>query len=82
MRTVFIAAALALLFGSFAHAEVRKDGVSLKPTRTDSCVSIPSGWSHTELPAVPSVDCCDANGHCAQYISTEALLRHRTDGRT
>ena len=74
MKTVGIAALMALLLGTFAHAAEVKTGQNRIPAAADACVDLRAATTHTETGLDRDANCCDVNGHCAQYISTDQML--------
>jgi hypothetical protein len=74
MKTVAIAALMALLLGTFAHAAEVKASQNRVPASANACVDLRAALAHTEFGANRDTNCCDLNGHCAQYISTDEML--------
>jgi hypothetical protein len=82
MKSVLIAAVLALIFGTIAHAADRKTEESPAALHVNACIDLRQFWSHTEMPALETTNCCYGDTHCAQYISTSRMVRAAPRGRT
>ena len=79
MRTVFLTAAAAMVLMGFAARGAEPD--QLPVVRTNSCIASDTPVTHTNSAPEPA-DCCTANTHCSQYISTETLIKISTRGHT
>jgi hypothetical protein len=80
MKTVGIAALMALLLGTYAHAAEVKNHQNRIPAAANACVDLRSALTHTEFGMARDTNCCDINGNCAQYLSTDQMLpavKHR-----
>jgi hypothetical protein len=81
MKVVLVAAVLALLLGTFAHAAELKD--TRAPVRKAyACVDLRHALAPTATATATPAQCCGVNGQCAQFISTDQLVRPVQGGRT
>ena len=81
MKTVLVAAFFALLLGTLAHAAEVK-GTQAPVRKAYACVDLRRAMAPTASATASPALCCGLNGRCAQFISTERLVRPVLGGRT
>jgi hypothetical protein len=81
MKVVLIAAVLALLLGTLAHAAALPD-MHAPVRRAYACVDLRQTLAPTATAAISPGQCCGVNGQCAQFISTDRMVRPVQGGRT
>jgi hypothetical protein len=79
MRTVLLTAVLATLLLGFRAYGAERDATPV--VRTTPCIAGAPLRAPT-LDASADENCCNANTHCSQYITTQVMLKAPTRGRT
>ena len=77
MRTVLMTAVAATVLMGFAARGAERDQPPV--VLNTACIASDSPVAHTYAAPDPA-DCCNANSHCSQYISTQTLIKD--PGRT
>jgi hypothetical protein len=81
MKIMITAAFSALLLSTVTHAATMPGGQA--PVRKAyACVDLRREMAPTATAAVTPSACCGLNGQCAQFISTERMVRPSPRGRT
>jgi hypothetical protein len=81
MKVVLVAAFLALVLGTLAHA-AELTGSHAPVRKAYACVDLRHAMAPTATATVSPAQCCGVNGQCAQFISTDRLVRPSQRGRT
>ncbi len=79
MRTVMLTAALAILLLGFRAHGAERDAAPV--VKTTACIAGAPLRAPT-FGASDDENCCNANTHCSQYITTQVMIKAPPRGRT